>query len=212
MDKNNDRISDLLQELDNIIKSIPPKPEKKAISGGLLITGDRKKEKSSEYTYEHAMRLVREWKYSEAINCLEGFLEGNPGHSMACNDLGVLYLNEGNKEKALYYLKESVVIDPANLTARKNLGDLYLNLGYLEEGLQIYMKVIEEKPDDIEALLKLGEVCEKFDRIEGAKLFYKKAMKAQPENNPVKERLKIVSEKKSSGKNRKKTKRNKKKR
>ncbi len=212
MDKNNDRISDLLQELDHIIKSIPPKPEKKAITGGLLITGERNRDTSSEYTYENAMRLVREWKYSEAINCLEGFLEANPRHSMACNDLGVLYLNEGNKEKALYYLKESVVIEPKNLTARKNLGDLYLNLGDLGEGLKIYMKIIEENPDDIEALLKLGEVCEKFERSEGAKLFYKKALKIQPENNLIKERLKILSEKRELKKNRKKTKRNKKKR
>ncbi|MEQ8223495.1 MAG: tetratricopeptide repeat protein [Candidatus Eremiobacterota bacterium] len=212
MDRNNDKISDLLKELDNIIKSIPPKPEKKAITGGLLITSDRKREKSSEYTYEQAMRLVKDGKYSEAIICLEGFLEANPGHGMACNDLGVLYLNEGNKEKALYYLKESVVHDPVNLTARKNLGDIYLNLGELEEGLQIYMKIIEEKPDDIEALIKLGEVCEKFERHEGAKLFYKKALKVQPENGTVKERLKILSEKNSSRRNRKKTKRNKKKR
>jgi len=212
MEENNDRISDLLQELDNIIKSIPPKPEKKAITGGLLITCDRKREKSSEYSYENAMKLVREGKYAEAIIYLEGFLEANPVHSMACNDIGVLYLNEGNKEKALLYLEESVVIDPANMTARKNLADLYLNLGTLGEGLKIYMKIIEENPDDMEALLKLGEVCEKFGRTEGAKLFYKKALKLQPENNLIKERLKILAGKRELKKNRKKPKRNKKKR
>jgi tetratricopeptide (TPR) repeat protein len=209
----NDKISELLKELDLIIKSIPPKPERKdTVSAmGLLISNDRKKVQPSQYSYEDARELVKQGKYSEAIICLEGFLESNPHHGLSYNDLGVLYLNEGNKEKALSYLKESVVIDPANITARKNLGDIYLNIGDLGEGLKIYMKIIEENPDDMESLLKLGEVCEKFDRLEGAKLFYKKALKVQPENNLVKERLKIISDRMVSKKTRKKTKRNKKK-
>jgi len=74
--------------------------------------------------YETASRLVRDGAYDEAISVLEKIVNFYPGHSLAQNDLGVLYNSKGDIDLALYCIKNALQLEPNNATFQNNLSRL----------------------------------------------------------------------------------------
>ncbi len=75
-----------------------------------------------EEQYEMVQQLVLEGKHVESVARLERLLKIDPDFAMAHNDLGILYYNQGDKEKALNHYEQAVRIEPHNLTFQKNSG------------------------------------------------------------------------------------------
>ena len=76
-----------------------------------------------QYAAIHA--LVDDGRTNEAVSALEKLLESHPDFALAHNDLGVLYYQQGDKDKALNSYETAVRFEPANSTFRKNLADFY---------------------------------------------------------------------------------------
>jgi len=133
--------------------------------------------------YQKVERLVKDGRQTEAVSELEKLVEMHPDFAAAHNDLGILYYNQGDKEKALRHYEHAVRIDPHNLTFKKNLADYYfVAAGRVEEALAIYNKVLEVDFGDVDALMSMGLICEALERPEDARHFYNRVLEVEPGN------------------------------
>jgi tetratricopeptide (TPR) repeat protein len=134
-------------------------------------------------------------KRAEAINALEDFIKRYPNYATAYNNLGVMYYESGEKQKALSLYEKAVEIDDTNTAALKNLADFYLaEEGKLEEALKLYVKVLELNSEDIEVYLILGNICAQLGWLEDARLFFDKALEIEPWNLTALDNLDYLDE------------------
>ncbi len=128
--------------------------------------------------------LVEQERYEAAIAALENLLSVYPDFSVAHNDLGVLYLNTGDTDKAGQHYAKATQIDPENVTFQKNLADFnYVVLGKVQDALEIYVRLLKENPTDEEILLTLGHICIAQEKREDAETFYKKVLEIDPDHH-----------------------------
>jgi tetratricopeptide (TPR) repeat protein len=145
------------------------------------IHGDN--EQSPESTYEYSQELVQTGKIEAAIAELEKLLVDNPDFARAHNDLGVLYYQNGSKDKTLMHYEEAVRLEPDDLNFQKNLADFYcVEQGRIEDALEIYLKVLKEEPTDIETLMAAGYICKAYNRIDDAQVFFERILDLEPWN------------------------------
>ena len=145
---------------------------------------------SSENKYVDIQREADSSNPEETIDKLESLLVSNPDFAIAYNDLGVLYCNLGNKEKAVNCYQKAVGLEPGNITFQKNLADfLYVESGMVEEALQIYVKILTICPEDIETLLITGHICVAIKKFDDAEEFYNRVLEIDPRNEGAKQNL-----------------------
>ncbi len=138
---------------------------------------------SPEELYQTAQGFMASERVKEAIGALRVFLAVYPGYALAHNDLGVLYYNEGNKEKALKHYEQASQFEPNNLIFQKNLADFYyFELDRIEEALRIYNKILNENPEDLETLLVMGHICIKLSKIDDAIDFCNRVLEIDSDN------------------------------
>ncbi len=140
--------------------------------------------------YQKVQGFVRDGRQEQAVKGLEELLEQDPDFAVAHNDLGILYYNQGEKEKALRHYEHAVRIEPHNLTFQKNLADIYfVEFGRVEEALAIYNKVLEVDFGDVEALMSMGLICEAVERPEDARHFYNRVLEVEPWNMGARQQM-----------------------
>ncbi|MCD6298234.1 MAG: glycosyltransferase, partial [Deltaproteobacteria bacterium] len=150
---------------------------------------------SPEKTYSVIQQIITSGNHEKAIIALEKLLESYPDFSLAHNDLGVLYFNKREKEKALNHYEKAALLEPNNITFHKNLSDFYyVELGRLEEALQGYVHVLSINPKDVETLLIVGHICVALHKFDDAQVFYSRVLDIEPENVDARQNLdKLVS-------------------
>lgn len=149
------------------------------------IDGPRQKVEadSLKIIYQNIRVLLETGRTDEAMKALEKLIEDFPKCALAYNDLGVLFCQRGNTEKALKHYETAVRLEPENITFQKNTADFYyFVLGRVEEALQIYTNVLVANPEDIEILLIMGRICVSLEQFDSAKVFYKRTLEVDPEN------------------------------
>jgi tetratricopeptide (TPR) repeat protein len=129
------------------------------------------------------------------LDALRKLLQEHPEFALAHNDLGVLYYEAGNKQKALPHYERAAELQPDNMTFKKNLADFYfVEQGRVEEALKIYVEILAANPEDVETLLITGHICVSLHKFEDAKVFYERVLEIEPWNSDVRENLKRLSE------------------
>jgi tetratricopeptide (TPR) repeat protein len=142
-----------------------------------------------EDQYESILKQI-DSNDGEAVDLLENFLQAHPRFALAHNDLGVLYYNQGEKEKALDHYEQAVRLEPQNANFQKNLADFYfVESGRIEDALAVYNQVLELDAADVEALMSIGLICEALERPEDAVHFYNRVLENEPWNVDARERL-----------------------
>ncbi|MGQ9646093.1 MAG: glycoside hydrolase family 99-like domain-containing protein [Thermodesulfobacteriota bacterium] len=140
--------------------------------------------------------LITQGKCDEAIFALEKLLESYPDYALAHNDLGVLYYNKGDKEKAQLHYEKAVSLKPDNPTFLKNLADFYyVELGRTEDALKIEHTVLAKEPNDVEALLAFGHICSSLNRIDDALCFYENVVQIHPDHTEAKAAIEEIFKK-----------------
>ncbi|MBP1714825.1 MAG: Lipopolysaccharide biosynthesis protein [Deltaproteobacteria bacterium] len=138
-----------------------------------------------EEIYGDVQALIQSGRNDEAIRLLEKMIKSFPGIGLAYNDLGVLSLYQGDRDKARHHYEEAVRLQPANLIFLKNLADLYVRVeGRVREGLALFQKVLSIQPDDVEALTGIGTICAVTGKDTDAAFFFGKAF-CRSVNDPV---------------------------
>ncbi|MCP4747059.1 MAG: tetratricopeptide repeat protein [Desulfobacteraceae bacterium] len=107
----------------------------------------------------------------------------SPNNAQAHNDIGVLYFEAGDKNKALSSYEQAVQLDPGNHMYQKNLASLYLiEQGHAQDAMNLYLRVLEDNPENIDALIASGMVCACLGKKEDAQYFYHRVLEIEPWN------------------------------
>jgi tetratricopeptide (TPR) repeat protein len=130
--------------------------------------------REAQQGYQRIQGLISVGNDEEAMAGLEEFLWSFPCHSLAHDDLGVLYFRKGDKGRARDHFLKSLRADPGNWNAAKNMADLLVEQGQLEDAFQYYQRVLAERPDDEGALLGVALVCRETGLGEDAEFFYQR--------------------------------------
>jgi tetratricopeptide (TPR) repeat protein len=156
-------------------------------------SGENLNSESAENAYLRLQKELNTLIPAEAIVELEKLVELHPDFAIGHNDLGVLYYNTGNKEKALRHYQQAAHLQPENMTLQKNLADfLYVEQGRVEEALQIYVNILGAHPHDVETLLITGHICVALKKFDGAKEFYEKVLALEPDNEDASKNLQAL--------------------
>jgi Tfp pilus assembly protein PilF len=139
--------------------------------------------RKAEQDYQKIQHLLSDGNDEEAMAGLEEFLWSFPDHSLAHDDLGVLYFRKGDKDRARDHFRKSLRADPENWNAAKNLADLQVEQGQMGDAFQFYQRVLGERPDDEEALLGVALVCQEKGLGEDAEFFYRRAREVNSRNS-----------------------------
>ena len=146
--------------------------------------------KSPVELYEEVQNLMKNMGNREVIGALVMFLAEHPDYAPAHNDLGVLYFDEGKKEKSLQHYQMAAELEPENPIFQKNLADfLYAVLGQVEDALVHYAKTLSNDPNNIDTLLMLAHISVSKEKFDEAKIFYNKVLEIEPSNADARGKL-----------------------
>ena len=156
-------------------------------------TPDLMNAESPDEIYQNLQSMLSNLSPGEVIGHLRKLKESFPDFALVYNDLGVLYYNGGDKEKALNYYQKAVQLEPANATFQKNLADYYLvELGRKEDALQIYLSLLNHHPNDLEVNLTAAHICVAVQNFSKAKVLYKRVLVIDPENEDARNNLRLL--------------------
>ncbi len=143
--------------------------------------------------YQNIQPLIHNGQQDLAITAMSELAEKYPDFAQAQNDLGVLYYQIGDKEKAFQHYEKANSLNPENLTFQKNIADYYLvEKGDIERCLSIYTRILAENPSDVETLLAIGQVCISINKIDDAAVFFNKVLDLEPWNDTAWKALKSI--------------------
>ncbi|HMK49110.1 MAG TPA: glycoside hydrolase family 99-like domain-containing protein, partial [Thermodesulfovibrionales bacterium] len=187
----NTPIPELSDEINSIRQFYEDLYEKKR-----LMTPEADEPESSSVlrlTYEKMHGLAGEGDYAGAISLLEQALGSGSGEALIHNDLGVLYYQIGDKEKAFSHYRQAVDIDPLNATFQKNLADYYcVELNRFEDAVKIYMKLLDQDGHDVEVLLSVGHICSALKHFREAAVFYRRVLAIDPKNETARQKIDLL--------------------
>jgi tetratricopeptide (TPR) repeat protein len=156
----------------------------------LKIPSEAQDGRRPEEMHAEAQRLMGQGNVSAARLQLEKILNIHPDFALAHNDIGVLCLNAGDKDKALRHYEEAVRLQPENHTFQKNLADFYyVEQGRVVDALRIYVRILATRPEDIETLMAMAHVCESVSEVADAKTFYERVLEIEPWNIEARQQL-----------------------
>jgi glycosyltransferase involved in cell wall biosynthesis/tetratricopeptide (TPR) repeat protein/GT2 family glycosyltransferase len=156
-------------------------------------SGENLNSESPEDAYRRLQQELNNLIPAEAIVELEKLVELHPNFAIGHNDLGVLYYNTGNKEKALHHYQQAAHLQPENMTLQKNLADfMFLEQGRVEEALKIYVNILATNPRDVETLLITGHICVALKKFDDAKKFYERVLTLEPDNEDASKNLQAL--------------------
>jgi predicted Zn-dependent protease len=80
---------------------------------------------------------LRQGQYKKALILLEALTILAPDDAYAFREVGALYLQLGDSMKAIEWLDQALLLDPAHLPSQVNKAKALLLLGYRNEGLAL---------------------------------------------------------------------------
>jgi tetratricopeptide (TPR) repeat protein len=99
------------------------------------------------------------WKMGKTAQAKEDFLESiglDRDNGDPYFNIGLIYFDEADYRRALYYLRRAVDLNPADSQFLTELGHLYLELEREEEALRLFRKAFESNPHDPQVDFHLG--------------------------------------------------------
>ncbi len=113
----------------------------------------------TEMHYRLGYRLFRMGKVEEAIQEFNKYLEVDPNpEPQVYNQLGYIYRDKWELEKALEYIKKFVESSPDDANAVDSLAEIYFNMGRLDESIAKYKEAVEIKEDFYLAYGSIGYI------------------------------------------------------
>ncbi len=171
----------------------PPPPPQQVLDSVQSSAACQEPPKNPDQLYRQAQELAHSGSGVKALRALEELVMRHPTYALAHNDLGVLYQQEGELDKARHHHEEALRLQPANVTFRKNLADLlYIACGETEEALKLYVAVLGVNPRDIETLNAISAICLEVGKLDDARSFLETIMKIEPWNREARNSLDAI--------------------
>ena len=81
-------------------------------------------------------------KYLEAIEVMDQALKANPKNPHFLNNMGISHYRLENFDKAEYFFKRGLEIEPNYINIINNLGNLKRDLNFTNEAITLYQKCL----------------------------------------------------------------------
>jgi hypothetical protein len=120
------------------------------------------------------------WRDSETL--FKHALAVTTNNDVAENNLGIVYLRQGNVDEAISLLQAAVDLRPDNSPAHENLAKALLQQGKVADALVHYRKLLELQPDNIEVHNIVGTVLIQQGRIREGVEEWQKVLAIQADN------------------------------
>ena len=136
-----------------------------------------------------AVLCVLTWRQSRTYQNDETLwrttLARNPDSSLAHNNLGNFFLQNGRGDEAVEQFQKALEIEPRYALAHNNLGAAFYQLGQVDEAVTHYQKALEIEPRYAQAHNNLGIVLFQKGRVDEAIAHFQKALAIQPNNAEI---------------------------
>jgi protein O-GlcNAc transferase len=127
-----------------------------------------------------ALALHKIGKLVEARDLYERILDISPDNAQVLNLLGATYVQAGEYQKGLPFLKRAISIKQDHLEAYNNLGIALKGLNEYEEAIACFRKALALKPGHV-VYFNLGNVLKDLNRQNEAIDCYRKALILKPD-------------------------------
>jgi cytochrome c-type biogenesis protein CcmH/NrfG len=119
--------------------------------------------------------------FSKQIDALRGILKEDPKNLKALIDLGNVYFDTDQAEKAIDAYTKALEIDPGNADVRTDLGIMYRKKGDFDRAISEFKKATQADPTHVNSRYNLGVVLlhDKGD-IKGAVAAWEDYLKVEP--------------------------------
>gem|GEM_PF-3079182 len=134
---------------------------------------------TKEWMHE-AIQASIKGNVERAKTILRAILKVHPNHVFALNNLGKIYLDGKEFEKAIALLKKAWKLNPKFYVAGNTLGDAYSQMGEYEKAEEVLKKIIKMAPDFELSYANLGEVYFRQKKFDKAEKLLKKALNLMP--------------------------------
>ena len=154
---------------------------------GFIITEVPQLDGAFRRDFEHAVDMMKNQEYAQAIDLLEKIIEQSPNVTAPYIDIAIAYQHIGKLELAEEHLKTALRMVPEHPVACNEYGLLYRKTGRFAEARAIYEKAIARFPDYYPVHRNLGILCDLYlDDPACALEHYEIYSKAKPEDKQVK--------------------------
>jgi tetratricopeptide (TPR) repeat protein len=173
--------------------ALQPIAQPAPVKGGGAIQSVSQKE-TPERSYEIIRKVIQAGMVPEAMRALQELIQSHPGFASAHHDLGVLYHNSNEKEKALAHYEKAVSLDPEKHAFLQSLADFYVGeQNRTEDALQIYLRILKNDPSNIEMLSITGNLLAVTGNPDTAREYYLKILEMDPGNQNARENLRFLA-------------------
>jgi Flp pilus assembly protein TadD len=153
-----------------------------------------------EQVYEAMQPVLQASRPEDAVRALENIVRSFPNFARAHSDLGMLYYQSREKQKAVAHYERAATISPENADFQKNLADYYyVEMARAEDALKLYSKVLQARPKDVETLMTAGHILVSLKRFDEADAYYRKVLEIEPWNKAANEIHNKLSQKSRGG-------------
>jgi Flp pilus assembly protein TadD len=125
---------------------------------------------------------VQTWYWRDSETLFKHALAVTKNNDVAKNNLGIVYLRQGNVDEAISLLQAAVDLRPDNSPAHENLAKALLQKGKVADALTHYRKLLELQPDNIEVHNIVGTVLTQQGRIREGVEEWQKVLAIQSDN------------------------------
>lgn len=168
-----------------------PAPEKQTEKGTVAVPGGNPNVIDlSQYTKKYPKKVIKEYrkaveaskrgKTDEAVKHLEKTIAMAPDFYPAHNELGRVYLAQGNFSAAQEQFQQVIQLNQTDPEAYLNLGNVYLLTHQYEKALQSVQKGVERNPGSALGEFLLGSVYARLGKLKEAEQALQEALKFDP--------------------------------
>ncbi len=127
-----------------------------------------------------AMLAILTWKqcrmYADEQTLYQTILKKNPSCWLACNNLGIMFLDKGRADDAMAFFSRALKTDPDSAEVITNLGNALMYLGRTDEAIAQYRRAAVFSPPFINAWNDLGVALMKAGRTDESIFWYGKIL------------------------------------
>ena len=138
---------------------------------------------------DRALALLGSNMAARGAEILEEALSWHPNNVDVANNLGIIYMNLGQPERARDLLQQSVEYDDSRFETHINLAAARNSLGDLESALQAIDRAVELAPGAAQAHLTRARILVKLQRAADAVEAYRAVLRYDSENLGVRVEL-----------------------